>query len=193
MAMTKVGRRLVPALLAGTLGCSATGVLRRMEREYDSTDTLSPTTVAVMYATYVAHGVALAWACAGRVWPVPFPTRPSRIVGSSLAIGGGAAALVGATPFGFSKQISGISPGSLHMAGVYRYSRNPQYLGLVLAATGASIATRSVFVILLAAGLWAVYRRWIPTEEHHLARIFGTEYTTYQAATARWIGSPRTN
>nr|WP_239537093.1 phosphatidylethanolamine N-methyltransferase family protein [Arthrobacter roseus] len=140
--MTKVGRRLVPALLAGTLGCAAIGVLRRMEREYDSTDTLSSTTVAVMYATYGAHGAALAWACVGRVWPVPCPTRPSRIVGSSLAIGGGAATLAGASPFGVGKQISGIAPGSLHMAGVYRYSRNPQYLGLVLAATGAAIGFR---------------------------------------------------
>lgn len=46
---------------------------------------------------------------------------------------------------------------------------------------------------MLAAGVWTTYHRWIPAEEDHLARMFGTEYTTYQACAARWIGSPRTS
>lgn len=191
MAMMKSHRPLLRALLVSMLGCAATGVLRRMEHEYARTDTLSPPTVAVMYATYGAHSAALSWACARRVWPVPCPARSSQLLGTTLIAGGGAATLAGALPFGAGKQISGIVPGDLHTGGIYRYSRNPQYLGLGLAATGAAIASRSGLAGLLAAAVWVSYRWWIPTEEHHLVRTFGTEYITYQAGTARWVGPPR--
>lgn len=191
MTTTNIPGRFAPALVAGGLGFAAGSVLRRMEREYVHTDTLSTRAVAAMYATYGAHGAGLAWACAGRIWSVPCPSAPARIIGTSLTIAGGAAALAGARPFGAGRQISGIAPGSLHTGGIYRYSRNPQYLGLGLVATGAAIASRSAFAGLLAAGVWAAYRRWVPAEEQHLARIFGGEYTTYQDTTARWIGPQR--
>lgn len=177
-------------MTAGSIGCVAVSVLRWMEREYAHSDTLSPKTVAAMYATYGACSAGLAWACAGRIWPMPGPARSSQVLGTGLAIGGGAVALVGSCPFGAGRQISGISPGRLHTGGIYRYSRNPQYLGLGVAATGAAIASRSGFAGLLTAGVWAAYRRWIPAEERHLTQVFGGEYTTYQDSAARWIGPP---
>lgn len=161
-----------------------------MESEYARTDTLAPTTVAAMYATYGVYIAALTGAGTRRIWPVSIPARPSQFLGTTLILAGGGATLAGARPFGAGKQISGISAGELHTAGIYRYSRNPQYLGIGLAATGAAIATRSAFASVLAAGVWVAYCRWVPTEEDHLARTFGIEYTTYQADTARWIGSP---
>lgn len=163
-----------------------------MENEYAATDTLSTRTVVVMYAVYSAHTAALAWAAGRRIWPAPLPRRASRAVGTALITLGSGVALTGAEPFGAGKQISGIEPGSLHATGVYRYSRNPQYLGLGLAATGFAIAARSAFTGLVAAGVWTAYHRWIPNEERHLARVFGKEYLNYQNQVRRWLGTRAT-
>ncbi|OLT24104.1 hypothetical protein BJF79_45385 [Actinomadura sp. CNU-125] len=181
---------LRPALVAGALAGVTAAVLRRMQHQYAERDTLTGGTVAAMYATYGAHAAALGWAAVGRVGPVRLPRRAARAVGAVLAAGGAAAAVAGARPFGVGRQLSGIDPGALHTAGVYRYSRNPQYLGLGLAATGVALAARSAFAALLSGGVWWTYRRWIPHEEHHLARLFGQEYLTYRANTARWLGTP---
>lgn len=100
--------------------------------------------------------------------------------------------MTGARPFGAGAQLSGIEPGSLHATGIYRYSRNPQYLGLGLAATGAALAGRSGFAALGAAGVWLAFRRWIPAEEQHLIRMFGDRYAQYKADVHRWLGPPPT-
>lgn len=184
-----INRFAVPALAAGALGAVTTAVLRRMEAEYRSQDTLAKPTVAAMYVTYTAHAAALAWACARRVWPLRLPLRSSRTVGTALALTGSGVALVGARPFGAGAQLSGTEPGTLHATGIYRYSRNPQYLGLVVTAAGMALARRSGFAGLSAAGVWLAYRRWIPSEESHLARMFGDPYLTYRARVPRWVGT----
>ncbi len=159
-----------------------------MEGEYERSDTLSAPTVVAMYAAYGAHLAALVWAVNQRVWPVQLPLRACRIAGSMLTVLGVGIALAGARPFGAGAQISGILPGSLHTSGIYRYSRNPQYLGVGLAATATALAARSAFAGLLAAGVWASYRRWIPSEERHLTRIFGNDYADYRTRVRRWLG-----
>ena len=178
-----------PALLAGALGASTVAVLRRMEDEYANDDTLSRGTTVAMYATYSAYLAALSWSCRHRTWPVSLPTGPSRLTGTAAALLGTGLAAAGARLFGAGKQLSGIEPGSLHTSGIYRYSRNPQYLGLGMAATGVAVAARSAFAGLVAAGVWASYRRWIPSEERHLTRVFGEEYRNYTANVHRWAGA----
>ena len=182
-------RRAAATVTAGLLGGATNVVLRRMEIAYARTDTLSNGVVTAMYATYAAHAAALSWSGARRVWPVPLPARSSRILGSALAGGGFGIVLAGARPFGAGAQLSGTEPGSLHATGIYRYSRNPQYLGLGLLATGVATATRSAFAAFDAAGVWLAFHRWVPSEEHHLTRIFGDRYTNYQASVRRWLGT----
>lgn len=185
--MTKKSRLIAPPLVVGAIGVTTATLLRRMEVEYANQDTLSKSTVAAMYCTYSAYASALVWAGRRRVWPVQLPARPSRVTGTALAVAGSGIAVAGASLFGGGAEISGTKPEALHTHGIYRYSRNPQYLGLGLAATGVAIAARSAFSGLLAAGVWAVYRRWIPNEERHLTRIFGNEYLNYQVNAGRWL------
>lgn len=179
----------LPLVAAGALAGATTALLHRMETEYTRSDTLSAPTVVTMYTVYGAHAAGLAWAARRRVWPVTLPARLCMTVGIGMAALGAGTALAGARPFGPGAQISGIEPGPLHLSGIYRYSRNPQYLGLGLVATGTAVAARSGFAGLLAAGVWAAYRRWIPSEECHLTRIFGNDYTLYRDQVRRWLGS----
>ena len=77
----------------------------------------------------------------------------------------------------------------LKTQGMYRYSRNPMYLGLLLLIIAATIwfgtwfgIIISVFFILLINIL-----QIIPEEEEALLQIFGEEYLEYKKKVRRWI------
>lgn len=73
---------------------------------------------------------------------------------------------------------------------MYRISRNPQYVGLVVAATAGALARRSPLALALAGVYAAVCRWWVAVEERALERRFGDEYRRFQSATPRWLGLP---
>lgn len=72
--------------------------------------------------------------------------------------------------------------------GVYRYTRNPQYLGNLMMAAGASLWGRSAAGMFLTGGAYALHEWYLPAEEAHLERVFGEEYRRYKQRTGRWIG-----
>jgi protein-S-isoprenylcysteine O-methyltransferase Ste14 len=72
-------------------------------------------------------------------------------------------------------------------AGPYRFTRNPMYVGLVLAYLGEQGMLLQVWPLLLLV-LTVVYVNWfvIPVEETSL-RSFGPVYDAYRARVRRWI------
>ncbi|MGN6576735.1 MAG: methyltransferase family protein, partial [Nocardioides sp.] len=81
--------------------------------------------------------------------------------------------------------------GPLVRSGVYRWSRNPQYTGYVMALSGAALVRRSPAALALAGVAAAVYQAGVPAEETHLGRTFGDDYDVYLAEAPRWLGVPR--
>ena len=74
------------------------------------------------------------------------------------------------------------------VAGPYRFTRNPMYLGMSLAYTGLSFAFGPVwpFLLLPFAVIW-VSGTVIAREETYLLRTFGEPYEQYCARVRRWI------
>lgn len=72
--------------------------------------------------------------------------------------------------------------------GVFRYSRNPTYLGMLLVLVGWSVALSNPIALLLA-GLFVLYmnRFQIRPEERALAAGFGCAYREYAERVRRWI------
>ena len=72
--------------------------------------------------------------------------------------------------------------------GPYRFSRNPMYVGLVVAYVGEALILRQIYPVLLLP-LVVAYVNWvvIPVEEGKLKEVFGEEYLGYQAKTRRWL------
>jgi protein-S-isoprenylcysteine O-methyltransferase Ste14 len=72
--------------------------------------------------------------------------------------------------------------------GVYRFSRNPMYLGMALALLGLA-AWRSSLPGYLAVALFVTYmtRYQIRPEEQALLAKFGGEFAAYQARVRRWL------
>jgi protein-S-isoprenylcysteine O-methyltransferase Ste14 len=77
---------------------------------------------------------------------------------------------------------------TLVIAGPYRITRNPMYLGLAVVYVGIAIAGQSVWaVILLPLVLMAIQRYAIEPEEAFLKRRFGDDYVDYTTRVRRWI------
>lgn len=72
--------------------------------------------------------------------------------------------------------------------GLYRISRNPIYLGLVLLLTGTALAMRAVTPLAVPPLLiMALQRSFIRHEERALEERFGEEYRCYKRRVRRWI------
>ncbi len=72
---------------------------------------------------------------------------------------------------------------------VFRFSRNPMYLGLLLALIGWALllgsASQWIVPPMFAIGITRVQ---IIPEEQTLARLFGDEYQAYRRTVRRWLG-----
>ena len=73
-------------------------------------------------------------------------------------------------------------------SGIYKYSRNPMYLGLLMIVTSTSIFYLNIFTITtpILFVCW-ISRFQIKREEEFLIEKFGDEYITYKKKTRRWI------
>jgi protein-S-isoprenylcysteine O-methyltransferase Ste14 len=72
--------------------------------------------------------------------------------------------------------------------GLYAQSRNPMYVGAMIAFLGLAVATGNVWrVLALPALLWVLHNLAILREERHLEARFGEEWRTWAARTPRWL------
>ena len=77
---------------------------------------------------------------------------------------------------------------ALVTSGVYRHTRNPMYLGMLLLLVGwaACLASPAALVGALAFGLY-IERFQIRPEERALAALFGGAYADYTSRVRRWL------
>ena len=73
-------------------------------------------------------------------------------------------------------------------SGIYKYSRNPMYLGLLMIVISTSIFYLNIFSITTPFLFYFWINRFqIKREEIFLAEKFGNEYLLYKNKTRRWI------
>lgn len=77
---------------------------------------------------------------------------------------------------------------TLIRSGIYRYSRNPMYLGMACLSLGLSIFFESIAAALLVGGVCVFIDRFvIAREEAYLSRRFGAGYDGYKRQARRWL------
>ena len=75
--------------------------------------------------------------------------------------------------------------------GIYRYSRHPIYVALLLTYLSVGIASAS-WIFLLATIIWAVLVKFSATDEEcYCLEKYGDAYRDYMERTPRWIGLPK--
>ena len=77
---------------------------------------------------------------------------------------------------------------ALVSSGVYRYSRNPMYVGFALVLAAWAVFLASAWA-LLAVPFFVIYmnRFQIAPEERALRKLFGEEFRAYEQRVRRWL------
>ena len=76
----------------------------------------------------------------------------------------------------------------LIISGIYKYSRNPMYLGLLMIVVSTSIFYLNIFSITTPFFFYFWISRFqIKREEIFLTEKFGKEYSLYKSKTRRWM------
>ena len=72
--------------------------------------------------------------------------------------------------------------------GLFRYVRNPMYLGAVSVMVGEAVLLQSFGLFLLAVVMWMFFHTFVVYyEEPNLRKKFGEEYVEYMKAVPRWL------
>jgi len=137
--------------------------------------------------------VALMWAAA-RAWPhYSFAAPWLSLLAAAAAVGGLLICLLGVASFRRAgttvdpRRPTGTSALVAH--GIYRYSRNPMYLGMlfVVAAWGLYLGHWPALACGPLAFVLYLDRIQIVAEERALEQKFGDAYRAYARAVRRWI------
>jgi protein-S-isoprenylcysteine O-methyltransferase Ste14 len=90
------------------------------------------------------------------------------------------------------RAVLGEEPNQVVRSGLYRYSRNPMYLGVFIAIAGQALVYRSIRIaIYLLIAVVFFHCVVVFIEEPHLARARGSAYDDYRRRVPRWLGLPR--
>ena len=143
----------------------------------------------------VAAAVAGSMYGAAALWPGTVLALPSALrVGVVLALAVAGACLDLAGLVSFRKARTTVNPltpqrsSAVVTTGIYRFTRNPMYLGLALMLLGWAVYLVSPWG-LLGPLVFAAYitRFQIVPEERALQSRFGAAYTAYRAKVRRWL------
>lgn len=132
------------------------------------------------------------WLLANSVTPMPIPLPGTAIAGAVLiAIGLGFDVLSAIRFMQHKTTVSPVNPERTeHLVtdGLYRFSRNPMYLGLFLILTGFALRQNHLLGLLVPFGFVIIITRLqIIPEEVVLRAKFGEAYDDYCNRVRRWI------
>lgn len=137
--------------------------------------------------------------CAALLWllarwaPMQLLPRPQAAVVAAVLLAAGAG-VAAAGVLAFRRHHTTVNPHAPGRAarvvrsGIYRFSRNPMYLGLLLVLAAVAVTFPSApGVLVLALFVGYLDRFQIRPEERALLQKFGAEYAAYQRAVRRWL------
>lgn len=116
----------------------------------------------------------------------------ARWLAAGLALAGAVIAVLGVISFRRARTtVNPLQPESastLVVTGIYRMTRNPMYLGLLLGLLGWSVLLRNSATLAFPA-LFVVYmnRFQILPEERALSARFGSAFAAYRSRVRRWL------
>lgn len=139
------------------------------------------------------YAIVVVWAAmVARSWglppaPVSVPAV-SRWAGLVLWVAGFAVLFAGRFTLGRSFRLgSPKEPTELKVAGLYRFSRNPMYLGVYATLAASVLYTLNPLVLAVAGFVAVVHHLIVLGEERYLASAFGSSYVEYCRRVRRYL------
>lgn len=109
-------------------------------------------------------------------------------VGVIVGVAGIALCVVGVVAFRSLPKMLCLNVGQLTQVGPYRWSRNPQYVGLFLFLLGFALNDWSLWCLAALVVVVIYIHLLVLIEEEHLRRVFGEQYEEFCRATPRYLG-----
>jgi protein-S-isoprenylcysteine O-methyltransferase Ste14 len=78
-------------------------------------------------------------------------------------------------------------PTTLRVHGLFRFSRNPMYLGVYATLVASVLYTLNPILLLVGIFIVAVHHKIVLAEEEHLRKAFGEEYVNYCGCVRRYL------
>lgn len=132
------------------------------------------------------------WALSHELPALAAPDAIRHGLAAIVGLAGIASSLAGKLQFGrASTTVNPLAPeraSALVTRGIYRYTRNPMYLGFLLALLGWAAYLGNAWTLIGPAAFVLYMDRFqIMPEERALWALFGDEYRAYCASVRRWI------
>ncbi len=134
----------------------------------------------------------LMFACAKAVPGATFRSPAMSIVAGLMLLVGGIVGVTGVLTFRrHETTVNPLKPGdasAIVTEGIYRYTRNPMYLGLALALLSWAVFLGNLLALAWVA-MFVVYltQFQIKPEERALEELFGEAFRKYRSEVRRWI------
>lgn len=147
---------------------------------------IPPPVVGLLFALII-------WAISTATAPVSiFNQQQQLVVALILLVAGFSFAISGGISFRIAKTtVNPLKPetaSSLVTSGVFKYSRNPMYVGMALILLAWSIYLAVPFGLLAVIAFIAYIQRFqIVPEERAMLKLFGAEFEAYQSTVRRWL------
>jgi len=162
-----------------------------IKKTYSKKETYSNKLLSLWFAMWAFHHVPLILASFYGVWLIPINKTYAIVGGLVLFIIGIIILPMGMIEFRSLRRSTGQYISRLITTGIYRWSRNPQFVGWFLMLLGISLTGRSGFAFALT-GVFVIviYLYTILLAEPYLESLYGEEYRLFKKRTARWVGIP---
>jgi len=163
-------------------------VLRRRHIDMDGHPPISKTLfVSSKYAIVILWGAMAvqSWGVDLSFVDVPGPARAASL---GLWVVGFALLFSGRSVLGDSFRIGSPNEGTgLKQAGLYRFSRNPMYVGVYATLSAAVVGTLNPLLLLVAVYVIAIHHMIVLAEEEQMRRAHGEEYRNYCSRVRRYV------
>jgi protein-S-isoprenylcysteine O-methyltransferase Ste14 len=163
-------------------------ILPIVRRDYLEHGRLNQLTAFLQLLVWFAFHIFLALAVFADLWPPLEVYFPKNWVGVLVFLVGLVICFAGMIAFRSTTKITGRETNRLIIKGIYRWSRNPQYLGYGLIILGIVIGYWTATAWLALAGYVLLVYATVRIEETHLENVFGDEYRTYCQQVRRFLG-----
>jgi len=169
-------------------------VFSEIKKTYDKKGTYTNKLLTLWYTMWAFHHIPLMLASYYGVWSIPIDKTLALAGGLILFLAGVILLPMGMIEFRSLRRSTGQDISKLITSGIYRWSRNPQFVGWFLMLFGISLAGRSGFAFALT-GVFVIviYLFTILLAEPYLESLYGEEYRLFKKGTARWFGIPKKN
>ncbi|NOZ50448.1 MAG: isoprenylcysteine carboxylmethyltransferase family protein [Chloroflexi bacterium] len=167
-------------------------VFAEIRKTYDRNGVFTSKLLNLWFVIWGFYHLAVILSSLYAVWSIPI-NRTLAFAGGLVLIALGAITLAtGMIEFRSLQRSCGQDTSQLITTGIYRWSRNPQFMGCLFYLLGLSLIGRSGFAFLLTgAASLVIYWYTVRLAEPYLERLYGDEYRSYKARTARWVGMPK--